>query len=1858
MRPSLLPLASKPSSAPPSPMQRSLHPSRLSTAHLVVPPVPHMSPSYSVARPSSSCCFSPLLLSFAVPLRLLLFPLLLCCASSVAASPPCPSSTPSPSNPVGCQLYSFHTPVAAPTFLAVDSVAQPNTLILGSVSTNTLAAHYLNGTFYQNLTSSSLYPLYFAEAATVDTNGYVFISNYYSSYIIIFSPYPSYAFFSIIRGLSSLSIAGVSIITQGEYLFLTNPNSISAYRVTCNSSGVFSTQVGSSPALPYIFSSALSADTRQLIVCDPNSYRVTLYTLSYGAASVTFNVSRTYNTSNSALVQLGSVDSQAISTGGLLILMNEGVYGYSNATFLIMTPNGSSATGSAPIQTGIRATSVYYSSFLAITPTGSTIFILDVLGNSVVAFQGIDSGVAPLSVTSNTSCAAGAGGPTLPASSSTAPPTSLPRASSSSSSSSLSAAPVVTSSSSAFFNPCPSSTPSPSNPVGCQLYSFHTAIGQPDFIAVDSFALPNTLIIGSAVSFTVAVHYVSGSFYKNLTSSPVYPFFVPTGAAIDSDGFVYIPNLDDIEYTGGYILIFAPYPSYAYFSVLASIPWPLTVALSTIMQGEYLFAPTVDISMLGDPSSPVADLVAYRITCYPSGSAGQTVVGSFPELGNSVYQVAVHPATGQLLTFDALNDHLGLYTPTYTTTSVTLTVDHTYTSSNSAALAQVSGPLSVAVSTGGMAFILDDSGYAHRNLTFIIMTADGSSATGTRPIDSGIAWDSDYDALLSVTPTGSVIFLPDVLVNRVVAFQGIDSGIAPVTVTSQSSCAAGAGLTAPPSEPLLSLSGISITSLSVGQPTSVQLYGEHVELAVFALVGIANLSAELSAGVAAANLTSVPQVDMADLSATAVAVQGWASSNGYLVVYTALHNIINSSSSSSSSSLSFVMPALLSTGYHRLLVLSADPAPLNLLDWVFVVTGQCTTLLSVDGTCAEQCPEGCFCPGDGRCWEEPGWWTASEHIPPTRCVLPSSCPGALEAAPSADSPEPILLPDGSRNTARCAKEYRGRVCSDCAANYYHAGAACRFCGSTDAEQRASFAGLLIGAIVIVTIIATIICITSPFVLGSRVSALFKVQQVVLVGLTATQLLPSPKYDWLSQVFTDISIVNVDIGMFHPGCAIAALSYVEVFWATVLLVVGAALVFAVAAAVRAWLMVQHIHRDPKHGYWRWWRRTGDAVSISVPEPVVDDATEVSGVDIVQRRVQRKLTERVAVMRYVVSWPVHVQPDLSAGFRLGRSRTLEWWAVFRARLLQALLACGVLMYLRVTTVVLQMLHCGLVENEQGTGMSLVLMVDKRTLCYEGSHLPAAVIAWMLLFGFTLAFPILLCIALHRVHSDAYLLEKMAELHVPHAMSPSAAAAAQPSHGKTELSQTTAPISLVPHSGSHWSRLSSHARSESVDGGEEKTLAASQQRSPLTLRVDTEKGGEGDTAPVSASHSARAWQKDGSADKTAQYVDGLEKEMTMRYLLAADKQGQLTSQNARALDQHYLKFAMGMEVQRRFARYGYLLSSLRDERHHFALSDLTVNFVLALVVVLPSVLYVQVFVSAFTFFVYSVLVSLLWPYTWSSRNVYSIVTNVGLILQCLIGLSLIQARSTATKSAAANASAALPLQQRLALVTVDFLQGNLAYIATLVVVLLLTIMLGIAGWWYRTTKASTKEEKLHHIVGGSAKPNAPADWPSAGGSRQASGGVEMAEFEHKRVHSEVEPPAQPSSLRLTQASSEAMPLSQTQVVATPLIPTRPSAFNRAAVPTALVNPAVARPSVPPRRPPGGSSPPADARLAATPPTRNVQVDPYADPNTEPHSHDPYAHADEHLSAQPHLLASRPSLVVSPSIPARPSARPAIEG
>ena len=820
------------------------------------------------------------------------------------------------------------------------------------------------------------------------------------------------------------------------------------------------------------------------------------------------------------------------------------------------------------------------------------------------------------------------------------------------------------------------------------------------------------------------------------------------------------------------------------------------------------------------------------------------------------------------------------------------------------------------------------------------------------------------------------------------------------------------------------MQSIASPLLQTNVSVNVTLQGDALQLVDFVLVAIANTTLEAEQN--APDLSTLPSVEPSDLQDSKQQLLLWAEANGYLLL---LADTSPSLQRPPEVELQLSVPALLSAGYHRLLVLSESSAGQmvlqNLTDLLFYVQSPCDGFIDSSGFCVTPCPAGCFCTGDGRCWPQPGWWSASEVVLPASCLLAAACPGALEAAPSADSPSPVLNADGSRNTQRCAVDYGGSVCGDCGDGFYHDGTACRSCATTDASQDATFMALAFAAAAIISTITFLILVASATALATLVGVILFLQQTVVVGRTASQLLPSSQA-WLGDIFTDVAFINLDVNMFHPGCTVAALSFVEVFWVTAVIMLAVAVLFTAAAALRASLLVSHLSRKRSGTHWRCWRRLPKR-GADRPELLMDRSFLLTVSDNEQER--RTISRQVRQINEITSWPASLTPDLTVGFNLGLDSHLSWWRMFFARLKHAQLVLLAIVYLRLTTCTLQVLEC--VESSAGTGQAsqLLLAADLRTVCYQGDHLPAAVVAWLILVLFSVGGPVALFFVLRRVHGLAYMHRYLEQLRVLTASMPE-----------------------------------QQRESSSISGSREQQVSdASYNAAPVDSRKSS-------ASSVPSTPTASASRRAMTRQEVAAQL----------YLDQAVEQGLVSAQDRQTVNTVYLAACVEMLIQERYAYYGYLLYNVKASWWFLPVLVLYAQFAFACLTVLPADVVTGLFVAGLVFVLRAMLVAVVWPYMRWVSNVLSVSAAVVLVVQTTIALGLVRALSVT--SVAPSATAAPQDSVRLLLTSagaVTFFQSNLAFVAALVALIGAVVVASTLGCVWRTARKKSADNGAKSAV-----------------------------------------------------------------------------------------------------------------------------------------------------------------------------------
>ena len=304
---------------------------------------------------------------------------------------------------------------------------------------------------------------------------------------------------------------------------------------------------------------------------------------------------------------------------------------------------------------------------------------------------------------------------------------------------------------------------------------------------------------------------------------------------------------------------------------------------------------------------------------------------------------------------------------------------------------------------------------------------------------------------------------------------------------------------------------------------------------------------------------------------------------------------------SDNSVLMFTAPVFNLTGYLPLVITfnnSVDAPPAAISDgsfialknwtgsdWMYYTAVQCDTGMIV-GLYCEPCPTGGYCPGGGRVWPLPGYWSFSETSVPVPCVLPQACPGALS--------DPTFAPDGTRFTEVCADGYTSQYCGTCADGYYSAQPRCLSCGLESAELM-ELVALVVIAFVLFLSLSVAVATASANQLSTAVSAVLVVQHLSVVGKLAAQQVPA-SLTWLVQAFSVLSMLNFDIQFIKPGCVVGELSFLTVYWCTVGLMLCVSALFVVASGARALLSrraeerdrvtIRAIRSDRAGLHWQW------------------------------------------------------------------------------------------------------------------------------------------------------------------------------------------------------------------------------------------------------------------------------------------------------------------------------------------------------------------------------------------------------------------------------------------------------------------------------------------------------------------------------------------------------------------------------------------------------------------------------------------------------------------------------------------------
>jgi hypothetical protein len=410
------------------------------------------------------------------------------------------------------------------------------------------------------------------------------------------------------------------------------------------------------------------------------------------------------------------------------------------------------------------------------------------------------------------------------------------------------------------------------------------------------------------------------------------------------------------------------------------------------------------------------------------------------------------------------------------------------------------------------------------------------------------------------------------------------------------------------------------------------------------------------------------------------------------------------------------------------------------------------------------CPAHAICPGGARAYPAgPGWYTAAESS------------GVVVACPGPDAAARCLGWDAGIGAVRCGAPYRlfSPRCEACAEGWYALpSGACSLCPASAgfgalARALLLFAGVALGCVAAVLFLTLLLArAVGGTVLGGWQRALDLLAWVVVllqvlaqVGRTAAPGLPA-FIDTLFRLlaafqFEDVALPSACWRLFAFTAEVAQMS----------------VVLLASAALWAWLLAGTAAAR------RCQSRRGDAAAAAAAAPATIRCSLCR-----RRRGEGEPRPRKAPLSTYGPATQQLLPRLLAracggphaaarcGSLRARAATVCSAAVVRRQLPTLLFTVCTLLYALVANTVLKLLRCSTVQlsplayalldsdassaaggtapaaamaSVGGGGDSLVsasvLASNPSFVCYEGSHRPAAVLAWVTLLAFTLGYPL---------------------------------------------------------------------------------------------------------------------------------------------------------------------------------------------------------------------------------------------------------------------------------------------------------------------------------------------------------------------------------------------------------------------------------------------------------------------------------------------------------------------------------------
>jgi hypothetical protein len=275
--------------------------------------------------------------------------------------------------------------------------------------------------------------------------------------------------------------------------------------------------------------------------------------------------------------------------------------------------------------------------------------------------------------------------------------------------------------------------------------------------------------------------------------------------------------------------------------------------------------------------------------------------------------------------------------------------------------------------------------------------------------------------------------------------------------------------------------------------------------------------------------------------------------------------------------------------------------------------------------------------------------------------------------------------DGSRKTNVCADQYTDVRCSLCSHGNFKLIDKCQTCGST-ALDIISLILILSVALTLFTIIAIAVVGLSPTSLSSFVGNVIILQQFIALAQEALQKLPGDQSSFTLFV-SALSGINFDVQLIKPGCIVGRMSFLTLFWSTIGVMSCASLLFTLAAYIRARLLLRkHLQQDQNlnANSDTHLADTNNANNIHI-----DDKENISTFTGITSAATTEHQDQEPSVAPVTSSSSDKDKELNSKVKVSSAYNLKSEFVNRYYSSQHILGC--LIYLRLTTYILQALHC---------------------------------------------------------------------------------------------------------------------------------------------------------------------------------------------------------------------------------------------------------------------------------------------------------------------------------------------------------------------------------------------------------------------------------------------------------------------------------------------------------------------------------------------------------------------------------------